>query len=207
MHVSVLGLLTDGKLPPTLGLGPLFSSQKELRHPSFRASLGVLALSLGDRNAALEVLEELAENQCQAIPPDLFRPATLSALADICCELETEEFADALYSQILPHAQEQAVMGFAYCSYGSLSTQLGALASLRGDFDLASSHYEFALEQEASLGAEPALAKLRARYAGTLKKRASLADIPKADALLQLSAEAASRLGMLSLSSALKNEH
>jgi hypothetical protein len=91
------------------------------------------------------------------------------------------------------------VVGFASACRSSISLQLGQLAALLGRWQAADQHFSAALTANRRIGARPALAHSRYRYARALLGRDRGDDRQRALDLLDKGALEAQELGMAGL--------
>jgi eukaryotic-like serine/threonine-protein kinase len=96
------------------------------------------------------------------------RPFLFVLLAEAVSACGDRAAAALLYPRLLPYAALNAAHIEWWVYFGSCAHWLGLLAALLGEPRLAASHFETALEFNASLGARPALARTSLAYARTL---------------------------------------
>jgi hypothetical protein len=104
-----------------------------------------------------------------------------------------------LYDLLTPYSDRCVVVGFASACRSSISLQLGQLAALMGRWQAADQHFSAALTANRRIGARPALAHTRYRYARALLARDRGDDRERALALLNKGALEARELGMAGL--------
>ena len=96
------------------------------------------------------------------------RPFMYVLLADAVHACGDRVAAAELYPRLLPSAALNAAHFELWVYLGSCAHWLGLLAALLGEPKLAATHFETALEFNASMGARPALARTSLAYARTL---------------------------------------
>ncbi len=123
----------------------------------------------------------------------------LTTSAELCVRLNRTDVAPALYAELLPFADRQAI-GPAYTpSNGPVALYLGMLARVLEDWTAAETHLQASLHLSAAMGSPPFDAKTRVEIARLLIARGRPADIRDADAYLESAIQIAHRLGMAPL--------
>jgi tetratricopeptide (TPR) repeat protein len=164
--------------------------------PAWATGLAVIYAELGRHDDAQCLLDHLAENGFAAIPFDAFWLGCLEHLSRVCTTLGDEEKAALLYDLMAPYADRFVVTGLIAACYGSVSANLGALASLLGRDDVADRHFEEAIERNADIDARAALAYSHYEYGKALQTRNGDATRALAAAQFAEARRAATDLGM-----------
>jgi len=121
---------------------------------------------------------------------------TLPFLSLLCADLGDQERAGLLYETLLPQAGTNIVVGIPLTSYGAVSYYLARLAATLGWAEVASRHFEEALDLHERLQARPLLAHTCLQYAAALLAGSAAGTPDRAQALAQRALEEASVLGM-----------
>jgi len=145
-----------------------------------------MRLAAGGPEAARAELHQLTGNGLSRVRRDANWLATMTLLAEICAALGDEGPAPMLYDLLTPYSDRCVVVGFASACRSSISLQLGQ-------------HFSAALTANRRIGARPALAHTRYRYARALLERDRGDDRERALALLDKDALEARELGMAGL--------
>ena len=167
--------------------------------PSWRLPLALMRLAAGEPAAAKAELHQLTANGLSRIRRDANWLATMTLLAEICAALGDEGPAPMLYELLAPYGDRCVVVGFASACRSSISLQLGQLAALLDRWQAADQHFSAALTANRRIGARPALAHTRYRYARALLGRDRGDDRERALDLLDKAAQEAAELGMAGL--------
>jgi DNA-binding SARP family transcriptional activator len=164
--------------------------------PSWRLPLALMQLAAGEPRAARTELNQLTANGLVRIRRDANWLATMTLLAEICAALGEQGPAPTIYDLLAPYSDRCVVVGFASVCRSSISLQLGQLAALMGRWPAADQHFSAALTANRRIGARPALAHTRYRYARALLSRDRGDDRDRAVGLLNKGAAEADQLGM-----------
>jgi tetratricopeptide (TPR) repeat protein len=161
----------------------------------FHALLASVRAELGHEDEARDALDRLAADDFTDLHlgMDWFLGACL--LAPVCALLEDVERAEHLYDVLLPHAGYN-VFALPDLALGSVSRQLGLLATTMSLWQEAESHFERALEMNARMGARPWFAHTQHDYARMLLRRGAPDDERRAGELLQAARSGYKELGM-----------
>ena len=127
--------------------------------PAWRCSLALLQLELGRNDAARAELDALAAAGFGSLPRDAQWLIAITLLAEVCARLGDAARAGELYTLLEPYAGRNVVVGRASTCNGSASRQLGMLAAVRGDWELAEQHLGEALAMHVAMGARPFVAR------------------------------------------------
>jgi tetratricopeptide (TPR) repeat protein len=122
--------------------------------------------------------------------------AAATGNAEVCVLLGDREHAPALYGQLLPFADRQAVPSVQVPSHGPVALHLGRLAHLLDDQAAAQAHLEAALGSALAIGSAPFEAVTRFELARVLLRRGAGA---QAAGELDTALDIAGRLGMTPL--------
>jgi len=192
----------QGRLGELEGMVKGAVTQLPLRHqymPLVRVSLALVYAEEGRGDEARTVFDELARDDFAAFPDDVSRPWSLNNLTDVCCYLDDQPRAAALYEMLLPQADECIMIGILGACTGSGSLPLGKLATTLGRFDDAERHFEDAIAMNERLRAPTWVAEAQFGYARMLLLRESPGDRERALELLQLALDAGQEMGMRKL--------
>jgi DNA-binding SARP family transcriptional activator len=163
--------------------------------PMFRCMLAWLHTELGHEPDARADFEELAADDCAALPRTNEWLFSLGFLAEVARDLRDLRRASTIYELLLPYSLRNASTADYICT-GSVSRYLGLLASTMSRWGGAARHFEDALEMNSRMAARPWLAHTQEDYARMLLGRAEPGDTEKAQELLAQAVEAYRELGM-----------
>lgn len=172
--------------------------------PMFRCLLAHVSAELGKEQAARGLLRALARDDFASVPFDDEWLYSMSVLAEACALVGDAEPAASLYAQLLPHAARNAASppeGLA----GSVARYLGLLATVEANWDRATSHFEEALEVNASMGARPWSARTECDFAAALVARRAPGDFRRATELLEAALATSQELGLRALALSASN--
>jgi tetratricopeptide (TPR) repeat protein len=153
--------------------------------PSWRLPLALMRLAAGEPQVAKAELEQFAAGGFGRLRRDANWLATMTLLAEICAALGDTTKAPLLYELLAPYSERCVVIGFAAVCRSSVSLQLGQLAALLGRWEAADQHFSAALTANRRVGARPALAHTKYRYARALIQRDRGDDRERAQELLE----------------------
>jgi tetratricopeptide (TPR) repeat protein len=142
------------------------------------------ASEMGRFDDARRTFEELAAAGFETLPRDEHWMITLAQLATVCADLGDAPRAAPLLELLRPFATRNAVHDLLRVHAGSVAHYLARLAATRAQWTDATAWFEQALEQNARMGALPALTRTRHEYARMLARRGQRRDLPRARALL-----------------------
>jgi len=117
----------------------------------WRCALAYMYAALDREADARRELEVLAPDAFAAIPRDALWLSSLANLSDVVSWLDDTERAAELYAQLSPYATRNVVL-FGILCLGSISRNLGVLATTMSRYDEAELHFKDALEAHANLG-------------------------------------------------------
>jgi len=164
-------------------------------YPIWRCVLAQMAAELGHTAEAREALEALAADRFATLPFDEGWLVSVGLLAESARALGDVERASVLFELLLPYSDRVAV-SYPEISTGSVSRNLGLLATVMERWDDAERHFEEALEVNERIGARSWLARTREDYAWMLLARGKPADRDKARKLRSAAAATYRELGM-----------
>lgn len=171
-------------------------SREYSTYPVLRCELAQVRMELGQTDLAKRELLELARDDFAVLPKNDEWLFGMSLLAEVAAALGDVTRAAALYDTLHPYATRNAVSAPDGCS-GSISRNLGVLASALGRPEPAAHHFEDALAVNERAGARPWVAQTQYEYAGMLLADGS--DLARANELLLEALETARELGMTAL--------
>jgi tetratricopeptide (TPR) repeat protein len=163
--------------------------------PMFRCVLAQLHARLGRHPEAQRALDELADDDFSALPFDQEWLYSMSLLAETAALLHDRDCAGTLYRLLLPWAT-LSVVDQCEGIRGSLSRDLGVLATVTADLDPAEQHFEHAVAMDARMGFRPWHARAEDHYARMLVVRDRRGDRPRARELLGSALTTYQELGM-----------
>jgi tetratricopeptide (TPR) repeat protein len=175
--------------------------------PAWRSALASLYSELGHEAEARAEFEHLAVNDFADLPGDNSWLIGVTLLSEVCAFLADSRRAATLYKLLLPYAGRNVVVGDAAACNGSVSRNLGLLATTMARWEEAAQHFADALEMNARMGARPLVARTQYEYATMLLTRgqpgdpstSSGPDRERALELLDSALNTAQGLGMKSL--------
>jgi DNA-binding CsgD family transcriptional regulator len=182
-----------GELAPLIRM--LASSD---RSDAWRPGLTAMLAELGMETDARCELARIHADGLDQLRASLWL-ASLSYLADSCAALGDAELAADVYSELLPSAGGNVMIGHLVLCYGAADRYLGMLAAVLGEWADAEAHFEAALELNARLGAQTWLAHTAYEYGRMLLLRRTAGDRARAAALLGKAISVAESAGLVSL--------
>jgi tetratricopeptide (TPR) repeat protein len=153
------------------------------------------ASEMGRFDDARREFEALAAADFRALPRDEHWLITLAQLATVCADIGDAPRANVLTGLLRPFATRNAVHDLLRVHGGSVAHYLARLAATAERWADATAWFEEALEQNARMGALPALTRTRHEYARMLARRGQRRDLPRARALLAAALADADALG------------
>src|SRR5262249_33585500 len=162
---------------------------------AFRCVLARLESELGGTGQARRGLQDLAKNDCAALPFDLEWLYGMSHLAETAAIVGDTDSAAVLYRLLIPWETFNAV-DVPEGMRGSVSRYVRLLAATMDQFDDAERHFEQALESNGRMGARPWLALAEEDYARMLRARGRPGDAERGGELLERALETYRELGM-----------
>ena len=165
---------------------------------AWRPGLAALLVELGMDE---EARRELAQIRAHGL--ELFREAlwlaSLAYLTDACSAVGDEELAALVQPELEPYAGTVVVVGYGVACYGAADRYLGMLAATVGDWEVAETRFEAALDLNRHMGAATWLAHTAYEYGRMLLARGRAEDADRAGLLLTEAAALAGRIGMPTL--------
>jgi DNA-binding CsgD family transcriptional regulator/tetratricopeptide (TPR) repeat protein len=168
------------------------------RSDAWRPGLTAMLAELGMETDARRELARIRADGLDQLRPSLWL-ASLSYLADSCAALGDAELGAEVYSELLPWAGGNVMIGHLVLCYGAADRYLGMLAAVLGEWADAEAHFEAALELNGRLGAQTWLAHTAYEYARMLLARRSSGDRSRAAALVGKTISIAETAGLVSL--------
>jgi DNA-binding CsgD family transcriptional regulator len=133
----------------------------------WRPGLVSLLAELGMEAEAKRELARIAREGLDQFRESLWL-ASLTYITDACAAVGDKTVAAMLYPELEPHAGTNVMIGHLVAYYGSADRYLGMLATTLGDVELASDHFESALDLNRKMGAMTWLARTEYEYARLL---------------------------------------
>jgi DNA-binding CsgD family transcriptional regulator len=184
-------------------LGELAPAIRILAHgdgsaAAWRPGLAALLVELGMDD---EARHELARVRAHGLEP--FREAlwlaSLAYLTDACAAVGDKELAALVRPELEPHAGTVMVVGHGVACYGAADRYLGMLAATLGDWEVAETRFDAALDLNRRMGVPTWLAHTAYEYGRMLLARGRAEDANRAASLLTEASALAERIGMPSL--------
>jgi class 3 adenylate cyclase len=164
--------------------------------PAYRCALGLIFADCDRADEARQQFEDLAGDDFRDLPRDGVWMINIYLLTEVCAYLGDRTRAQQLYDLLLPYAARNIFVRPRTLCTGSASRQLGAMAAVMQQYDVAERHFQDALAFDAKMGARPWVAHTQYRYAKMLVARDAPGDKARALALLQDALATAQDLGM-----------
>jgi DNA-binding SARP family transcriptional activator/tetratricopeptide (TPR) repeat protein len=162
---------------------------------SWRCALASAYAQLARKREARHEFELYASANFSALPRDGLWLSSMSALSEVAAFLDDAPRALTLYEQLLPYADRCAV-SFALVCHGSVSRQLGLLATTLSRYEDAARHFEHALKMNAQIKSPLWIAHTQRDYAYMLLVRNRDEGRDKALQLLNAALLTAEQLGL-----------
>jgi hypothetical protein len=133
-------------------LGDVFDSVREMAAdpgnvPAWRFGFVLAAVEAGQPDVATRELATLAAGGFEVLPRDLDWLSSLVAIVPAVHRLADARHAALLRDALAPHADEHALVGLGYASYGPVRRALALLEWTLGDLDAADAHLQRALAE------------------------------------------------------------
>jgi class 3 adenylate cyclase len=164
--------------------------------PVWKAAAAFMFIETGRLEEARVRLEALSAQQFEDIPNDFLVMTILALLSDVVRRLRDAGRAALLYDMLLPYANLGIVVGNAVLCLGSASRSLGQLAATMGKWDDAVNHFEYALDFDTRIAAQPWRARTEYEYATMLRDRDAPGDRVRAIELVASAISTFDQLGM-----------
>jgi tetratricopeptide (TPR) repeat protein len=158
--------------------------------PGWRAALAMIMWETGRHLETREVMDDLAQQDFQDIPPDGEWIPTVALLAQLCSLLGGRDRASTLYELLTPYAENNIVRGIGATCLGPVARLLGRLSVVLRRPEEARRHFESALRSAADLRSAPLLAYIQLDYAEMLGRGA------RAAGMIDEAAATAAELGL-----------
>jgi predicted ATPase/DNA-binding CsgD family transcriptional regulator len=165
----------------------------------WQPALALILAELGEHDAALARLAQLAEGQFRGIVRDSLWLISITYLAEACGIVRAHAAAAELYRLLAPWSGRNVVAGAMVVCCGPVDRFLGMLCVVLERWDSAERHFEAALASSVHPDTRPWLAHAQFQYAGMLLERGRADDRQRACALLQDARLIAEDLGMSAL--------
>ncbi len=149
-----------------------------------RVGRALAASEVGRLDDARRELVSIAAEDFRALPRDEHWMITLAQLATVCADVGAATHAEVLLELLRPFADRNAVHDLLRVHAGSVAHYLARLAVATERWDEATTWFEQALDQNARMGALPALTRSRHEFARMLVRRRQRGDQPRARALI-----------------------
>jgi DNA-binding SARP family transcriptional activator len=163
--------------------------------PVYRCALVHLNARLSRTTEARRALAELARDDFAMLPRDNEWLCATSLLVEACSLVRDAQSAAVLYRLLAPY-RTYNVVDTPDAIRGSVARYLGLLAETLGDTTCAATHYDDAIDMNASMGAAPWLAHTQSDYARLLLARDAPSDREQAEELLNAALVTYRELGM-----------
>ena len=165
---------------------------------AWRPGLVALLVELGMEDQARK---ELAQIRAHGLEP--FREAlwltSLTYLTDACAAVGDAELAALVRIELEQYAGTIVVVGHGVACYGAADRYLGMLAATLGDWDVAETSFEAAMDVNRRMGAATWLAHTAYEYGRMLHARGRPEDAARAASMLGEATGLAERIGMPAL--------
>ncbi|MEY2422074.1 MAG: hypothetical protein QOI95_2141 [Acidimicrobiaceae bacterium] len=162
---------------------------------SWRVALAMLLAELDRPDAVRELFESFATDDFAILEPiPIAFTLNLALATEACAYLQDAARAGWLYSELLPYAGLNIMVGVGWATIGAASRYLALLAATMEQWDDAEAHFEAALEMNGRMGARPWLARTAYDYARMLK--ASGRNGHRVDPMLRQASALADDIGM-----------
>ncbi len=177
------------------------------RYPTYVVGECVLAhtlAELGRRDEASQIVMRFAETGFRRLPWNEEWLFGMSLLADVGTFLADASLCELLYDLLLPYGAQYAVSapdGFT----GSVSRNLGNLATSLAIWDAAGRHFELAHEMNRRVRSRPWVAHTEREYAAMLRARGGRDDEERAKQLLESALTTYDALGMPSFAAKIRD--
>lgn len=163
------------------------------RFPVIQATIGLLELAVGERDAALASLDAVRPRVSDLGRDERWLP-TIAALTELAVAFDDRSLAATLHRELLPF--DGLMVAAAIGAYGAVGYYLGIVDAAAGRWDAAINRLEAAHELAARGDLGPSLVRIRIALADALLRRAAAGDRARAVTLAAIAAADARRLGM-----------
>jgi DNA-binding SARP family transcriptional activator len=173
--------------------------------PAWRAGLTIALAAAEDEDGARRSLARSADSGLDRIPRDLWWLPTMALLAEGCAAVGDAVRAAELYGALRPYAQRSVQVAFA-AHLGSVQRNLGVLATVMGDWDRGSRHFDAALERHVAADARALVVRTLCDYVRMLRLARRPRDGARAEALRARAMKAAAGSELQRLVDALEDQ-
>ncbi len=173
---------------------------------AWRPGLALIYAEIGQLDDSRSEFEQLADDDFAAMPRDSLWQTCLTYLAEVCDELQDTKRAHVLYGLLRPYAKLTVVVGSANVCLGATSRFLGQLATILEHWVDAEKHFEYALDLNEKMNANPSVAHTQFQYARMLLRRGKSEDEIHANEMIDAAMKMAQQLGMHGLLARISNE-
>jgi class 3 adenylate cyclase/tetratricopeptide (TPR) repeat protein len=163
--------------------------------PAWRAATAFIEALAGHEDEARGHLEHFAANFDELEYNSIWAPALVS-LTEVCRIIDERGPVPEIYLRLSPFADRLCVVSLNVSEMGPISRALGVLASLRGDYEAATRHFDDALATSQRIGAPPHVARTHVDRARMLLARDRPGDAERARELLAEASTIAEPLGL-----------
>ncbi|MBY0274944.1 hypothetical protein K2Z84_06365, partial [Candidatus Binatia bacterium] len=164
--------------------------------PAWHCTLADLYWIVGRRDDSAREFEALAASGFAEIPRDTSWLVAVSLIAGVCADLRDRPRARLLYAMLAPYRDLIAAARPAIVGLGPVSTMLGRLAGVLGEWDDASQHFERAVIIAERMGARPWATRARVHWAEMLSYAGGSSARERGTAILDGARAAAESLAM-----------
>jgi tetratricopeptide (TPR) repeat protein len=178
---------------PAEGLTKLIAESET--YVILRCALACLLMDHGGDADARAIFYELATDDFEGLYLDEEWLASMTLLTDVCWHIGDVDCGRVMYRQLLPYRELNAC-GFPEIVVGSVERPLGVLATMSGQWEDATEHFERALEMNARMGTRPWVAHTQHDYGRMVILRGDTGDEARAEELLRAAAGGYEELGM-----------
>jgi tetratricopeptide (TPR) repeat protein len=169
---------------------------RRYQHPVYRAFIAHLHLSLGRKEQAREIFENIATDDFDDLPRNFTLFNVLAPLSELAIGFRDIRRSAMIYDIWHPYADHVCLVGIGNGFFGAATLFLGMLAATMQRRDDAIEHFETAIETHTRIGARPYLARSQHEYARMLVERNASGDKDKAKTLLAEATAIYRELGM-----------
>jgi tetratricopeptide (TPR) repeat protein len=149
----------------------------------------------GMNERSVSALDAISRESVEELEQNFMWWGAMVGMADATTLVRHVEWADVLYSALLPFADRNATLGSS-TFLGSARHHLGTLAATLGRWDDAAEHFELALARHREMRARPFAALTQQSYANMLFDRGDPADDERARNMQDEALATAAELGL-----------
>jgi DNA-binding CsgD family transcriptional regulator len=167
--IQMFGLRREqGRLPELAPAVRALAGRGPFGDQAWRPARAALFAELGMEQECRAELEQVRAAGLDALRDTSPWLASLTYLTDAAVAVEDRELAALLYTELLPHAGTNVMIGIGVASYGSADRYLGMLAAVLGDVIVAERHLDDAMALNERMGATTWMAHTAYQYARLL---------------------------------------